>query len=387
MISGRDFLVLSDDWNGLPNSTKHLFQHILPQNRVFWWNVINRLPRWSWNDVKKVAGVLGQWVRHGSPGRQRLGACAAPSPDAPCFSTPFFIPWFKPAVRRVNRASLSRAFRRLGGRYGIRDPIIFTTLPSTVDFVKSAGAARKIYYCVDEWTQYPGLSPAHWKAMEEELIDCVDGFVATSRDLEKKGQRCLATLYLPHGVDFEHFHRDKEALEPVPELEALPRPIVGFFGLIAEWIDLERIAALSRAFPRLSFVLIGKSVVSMECLSGRENVHYLGPMPYAELPRYARYFDVGLIPFLRNKLTEAVNPLKLLEYYALGLPVLATRLPELEAAVGPIHLASSEAEFREGLEKALSNPNSDAEAAIAVARGNTWRQRAEKLSGFLEGLT
>jgi glycosyltransferase involved in cell wall biosynthesis len=222
--------------------------------------------------------------------------------------------------------------------------------------------------------------------MEEELIDCVDGFVATSRDLEKKGRRCRAALYLPHGVDFEHFQRDQDALEPVPELETLPRPIVGFFGLIAPWIDLGVIAALGRAFPKLSFVLIGKALVGMEQLAGLPNVHFLGMVPYERLPAYARDFSVGLIPFAKNELTEAVNPLKLLEYYALGLPVVATRLRELEGLAGPLYLASDQAEFRAQVERVLTGASGDREAALAVARQNTWQQRAEQLSCFLESL-
>ena len=386
MISGRDFLVLSDDWNGLPNSAKHLFRHVLPGNRVFWWNVITRLPRLSRSDAGKVIRVLGQWGKQLVGAGRRASAEQGDSPGAPHTATPWMIPWFKPLVRRLNRASLARRFERLAREHHIRNPIVLTTFPSTVDFVRFVPAAAKVYYCVDEWLHYPGLNPADWQVMENELIEHVDGVVATSRDLEKKGRRCRASLYLPHGVDFEHFQAVSQQGPPVPALEKLARPIVGFFGLIAPWVDLRVVAALGRAFPKLSFVLIGKAVVGMQELSKLPNVHFLGMIPYEQLPAYARYFNVGLIPFARNELTEAVNPLKLLEYYALGLPVVGTRLRELEGLAGPLYLASDEAEFCAQVERALGNASGDREAALAVARQNTWRQRAEELSLFIANL-
>jgi glycosyltransferase involved in cell wall biosynthesis len=170
-------------------------------------------------------------------------------------------------------------------------------------------------------------------------------------------------------------------------MESIRRPIVGWFGMISEWVDLENVVQLAGAFPHCSFVLIGKSDVSLRCLEGRKNIHYLGWVPYAELPRFARYFDVGLISFRCSRLTEAINPLKLLEYFALGLPVLATRIPELETMPGPIRLARSHAEFRSRLHELLGERgDSRSREAIAVAQENTWDARVQQLSNFLDEL-
>src|SRR5262249_14366028 len=156
--------------------------------------------------------------------------------------------------------------------------------------------------------------------MEAELLQAVDGLVVTSRPLARKRRNGCPLLHLPHGVDFDHFHEALVHSPPVPALESLSRPIVGFFGLISAWVDLELIAYLSEQIPPASFVLLGRADVDLGPLAHRPNVHHLGLIPYAELPGYARYFDIGLIPFVLNQLTRAVNPLKLLEYFALGLP-------------------------------------------------------------------
>lgn len=384
MIRGCDILVLSDDWHGLPNSTKHLFRHILPHNRVFWWNVISRPPRLRWRDARRAGEILRQALaRDASHGAGRAFDDPAAAPDC---ATPLIVPWFKRPVRRLNRRIFEWYYRRLSREHAVRSPLVFTTLPPTVDFVADLEAAAKIYYCVDEWLDYPDLNSRDWGAMERKLLDLADGFVATSTDLLRKARPGQPMLYLPHGVDYDHFLPPPQGWEPVPMLERLPHPIVGFFGLVAEWIDLNAVAAMSRAFPDHSFVLLGKAVVSMTALQGCANVHHLGQVSYAELPRFARYFDVGLIPFERSKLTSAVNPLKLLEYYALGTPVVATRLPELQRADGPIWLASNEAEYCQALDAALRGRETARDAACQVAARNTWKRRAEELSGFLESL-
>jgi len=385
MIAGRDILVLSDDPEGLPSSTQHLFRYLGPHNRIFWLNVLNRLPGPSWDDAWKIARVSAGWLRRRRMPRGQQPPRPRTAPYAYA-GTPPIIPWFKPAVRRWNGAVLGRHYRRLVRQYDIRDAIVFTTYPSTVDFVRDVSAAAKVYCCVDEWSQYPGLNAADFRRMEDELLGCVDGFAATSPDLMDKGRRCPAALYLPHGVDFSHFQGDPGGARSIAELAGLPRPIVGFFGLIAPWVDLELVAHLSRRFPNVSFVLLGKVEANLAPLARCANVHCLGLVPYRELPNYARYFDVGLIPFVRNELTEAVNPLKLLEYFALGLPVLATRVRALEGREGPLRLATTRDEFCEQLAALLTAPASFVAEAREVARRNTWERRAEQLSEFLLNL-
>ncbi len=387
MITGRDFVVLSDHWGGLPTSTMHLIRYIGPNNRVFWLNITTRMPRCEWSDAQKVARVVWSWF-HEKPqqpmcGTQGLGK----STDPLVVRTPLMLPWFRRAVRYINAASISRSYSKLTAEFRITDPIIITTFPCVADFVRNVRSSLKLYYCVDDWTHYPGLNSMLWETMESELLRNVDGFIATSQDLRAKCPQSYRSLYLPHGVDFAHFHGATVQRQTVPEMECIPKPIVGFFGVIAEWINLDVVASLSRAFPDVSFVLIGPAAVSLASFANCANVFHLGPRAYEHLPAYARYFDVGLIPFALNKLTKAVNPLKLFEYYALGLPVLATRLPELERADGPLWLAVTEDEFRRELQHALDYARSSSgEHAVQVAQGNSWEQRAQDLSDYIAGL-
>jgi glycosyltransferase involved in cell wall biosynthesis len=384
MITGRDFVVLSDDWNGLPTSAIHLFRRLSRCNRVFWFNTIGRFPRLSQADAGKVLRTLGRWAQGCGP---RKDVEPADTEDGVHVVSPIMVPWFKPLVRRFNRRSLLRKYEQLCDRHQITDPFVVTTFPYTVDFLRAVRGGLKVYYCVDDFLDYPGVNHADWAVMEAELLQTVDGLVVTSRDLARKQAPGCPLLYLPHGVDFDHFHEALVGSPPVPALEALPRPIVGFFGLISEWVDLGLVAYLSEEFPAASFVLLGRAEVDLSPLAHRPNVHALGLVPYPRLPGYARYFDVGLIPFVLNQLTRAVNPLKLLEYFALGLPVLSTRLPELADIEGPLRLAVTREEFRDGLGEILQGgPGLEPEEAIAASRASTWDNRVEQLSDFLEQL-
>jgi glycosyltransferase involved in cell wall biosynthesis len=389
MTSGRDFIVFSDNWSGpgqgLPTSAIHLFGRLARRNRVFWFNTISRLPRLTREDVGKVASTIGRWAS--GRGRPAFGVEPGRLGNGVHVSTPIMVPWFKPLARQLNRRLMERTYRCLRDMHGVDDPVVVTTAPYGVDLVQAVNDGTKVYYCVDEFLDYPGLNHRDMAAMELDLLGEVDGLVVTSRNLERKRPAGLPMLRLPHGVDFEHFHGAAARAEPEPRMEHFPRPVVGFFGVIGEWVDLGVICRLSEAFPDTSFVLLGRVDVGLGAMVGRPNVYLLGSVPYEELPRYARYFDVGLIPFVVNDLTRAVNPLKLMEYFALGLPVLSTRLPEIEEVRGPLRLALSEGEFRAGLAELLAlTPRAGAGAAFAVARENTWDARVKQLSVFLEEL-
>src|SRR5262249_34487752 len=145
-----------------------------------------------------------------------------------------------------------------------------------------------------------------------------------------------------------HFARALDESTTVPaDIRDLPRPIIGFYGLVAEWVDLEAMRQVALLYPHGSVVILGDTnnadTGSLRALS---NVHFLGHRAYSELPGYCKAFDVALLPFLRNELTENANPLKLREYLAAGLPVVATDIPEARAlAHYGILLAKGPADF------------------------------------------
>ena len=382
-----DLVFFSDDRSGVPTSSMHLADQLAKKRRVFWLNTYTRMPALSWHDFSKAAKIL--FGRSGKTAKRPENEEQA---DTIRYLTPKTIPWFIPPIRKIN-GILGRCFlKKLFRDADIQSPVLVTTFPCTVDTFRAVRSETKqVYYCVDEWSEYPGLDRRRWGIMERELLRCVDGVAFTSRDLmDRKKQNAKQSLYLPHGVDFDHFSGTnvQRAFAKIDLLESLPKPIIGFFGTMDSWVDLAAISALAQRFPKYSFVVIGGARISTDVLQSSPNIHLLGPIPYAKLPGYASYFDVGLIPFVLNDLTKAVNPLKLMEYFAIGVPVISTRLPDILNVPGPLYFAENHDEFGDRLEEILRNDLPTLKrSAQEIAQQNSWASRAEKLLKFIDDAT
>ncbi|MGD1096490.1 MAG: glycosyltransferase [Bryobacteraceae bacterium] len=218
--------------------------------------------------------------------------------------------------------SLRRACKKLG----LQKPITLTFVPSSADVAGSLGERCVIYYCVDEYSQFRGADRTAILEMERRLIEKSDlVVVSASRLHESKRAYNANTVLITDGVDVGHFR--KACLAETAILEDCPRPpgpLIGCFGLIEDWVDLELIRHLALARPGWSFVLIGEVRTDTSCVRELPNVHLLGRRTYQSLPGYCKAFDIAILPFVVNELTLAANPLKLREYLAAGLPVVAT---------------------------------------------------------------
>ena len=361
----------------------HLARHLTEWGRVFWLNTYTHTPGFSRNDLLKAFRVLT-----GRSGQPVASGQVTPDEIEPKIRdfTPKSIPWFIPPIRKINGVLGRNFLHKLFRDHQIQSPVLITTFPCTVDTFRAVRReTTQIYYCVDEWAELPGLHPGRWRKMEQELLELVDGSAYTSRDLMQRKSRDKPGLYLPHGVDFEHFSAT-DPNETIPGVFAsLPKPVIGFFGTVDSWVDVCVIATLAKRFPQFSFVIVGRSLISLEMFQGIENVHTLGPVPYEKLPGYARCFDVGLIPFVLNDLTKAVNPLKLMEYFAIGIPVISTRLPDILDVPGPLFFASTHEEFGDQLEMILSkDPVALKKEARETAMKNSWDARTEDFVRFTE---
>jgi glycosyltransferase involved in cell wall biosynthesis len=145
---------------------------------------------------------------------------------------------------------------------------------------------------------------------------------------------------------------------------------------------------IARARPRWTLLLIGPSAPEtasvLERLAQFPNVRWLGPKPYAELPRYVAAFDVGVIPYVSNAYTRSCFPLKLYEYLAAGKPVVASGLPELAKMEPDVVLADGATTFVEAVQEALGrNSEADRMQRRQLASRNSWEARTERLLGLV----
>ncbi len=238
---------------------------------------------------------------------------------------------------------------------------------------------RSVFRVADRNSGFRKFTPA-MQRLEQELATSVDTVVYPASQLRRHVEELGArrSLYLPNGVDFAHF----EPLRRKPrELEAYPTPIAIYVGSMDEWFDFTLMDAAVAQFPHVSFVLIGPDQLAQRRLRPAPNLHLLGRRPYSELPAYLQHAQVGLIPFDvagHAELVHSVNPLKLHEYLAAGLPVVATEWDELVALGSPARLCRSREEFIAAVARAVSEPG-DRKLYQDYARGDRWESRVNDL--------
>jgi glycosyltransferase involved in cell wall biosynthesis len=208
--------------------------------------------------------------------------------------------------------------------------------------------------------------------------------VIVSSDLlmNNKRRHNRNTFLVTHGVDVEHFRKACVPTTVVPDdIRALKKPIIGFFGLIADWVDLSLFRFLATSRPEWTFVLIGKAATSLAPVEGLPNVHLLGQKPYVSLPGYAKAFDVALLPFIVNELTLAANPLKLREYLAAGLPVVSSALPEAEKLQHILYIGRNQAHFLELIQNIIDSRKTGPQLSISQHMDSeSWDAKVEELS-------
>jgi len=378
MIRNESIICFAHDWNGDPTSKTHIMRILSEKNRILWVDSIGmRRPTVSGRDARRLARKLRQITRGlvtVNPNLHVASPLVLPLPGVP-------------GVDRLNATLLSASLRYFARRAGLTRPIVWTFLPTTVGLLGRLGESRVIYHCVDEYSAFAGVPREALRRMEAELVRRADLVLASSETLAEARRRVNPrTFFVSHGVDVAHFSRALDPALPRPaDVAGLAGPVIGFFGLLAEWIDLELLAAIARRRPHWTLLLLGKATVDTGALRALPNVRLLGQKPYAALPAYCRAFDVGLIPFRIDELTVRANPLKLREYLAAGLPVVSTDLPEVRKYAGLVRLAAGPEGFIEAIEAALADRNEPADRArVAAMQSESWEARVEQISELLE---
>ena len=342
-LRGRDLVVFSNDWDGDPLSKTHIMRILSKENRILWVNSIgNRAPKANAHDLKRIWRKLTTFTQG-----VRQGATEV-EPNLFVLA-PLAIPLYgSNAVRAANkvllRAQVMRAMRSLG----FQRALSWSFLPASAAVSGTLGEELVVYHCVDEFSAFNDTNGQQIAALERLLLKRADLVITSAERLyENKRAQNANTALVRHGVDFEHFVKACDAATEVPEeIARLPRPIIGFFGLLAEWVDQDALIACAKAYPQGSVVVVGKTMPDVDPtrLRALPNVHLLGRKPYAALPGYCKAFDVALNPFKVNELTLNANPLKVREYLAAGLPVISSDLPEVRQ-LGLCRIARSSEDF------------------------------------------
>lgn len=379
MIRGKNIVCFASGWDFHPTSKHHVMRHLSRENHVIWVNWhCSRRPTLGMDDLKSIALRLRQ-IRRG-PTR---------AADSITVLTPWQVPLPEsPWARGLNRLLVGRAVRRILDPLPSRPVQLWSFAPDVVDFVGQFNEEAVVYYCVDAFGEFSGYNRDWIEQREHELIDRSDVVITTSAPLYAARRPLHPNVHLvEHGVDHQHLSR---ALSPEvaipPELARLPRPIYGFVGMVADWVDVPLVVELARLRPEASVVMIGPRSAAWreKTIPSVRNLHWLGPRDHTSLPAYLKAFDVGLIPFRQMPLTHNANPIKLYEYLAAGVPTVSTSLPAVRPVPGSVWLADDAAGTAAACDHAARHNRPEERAARSqLMLSESWPQRLEEISAIV----
>jgi glycosyltransferase involved in cell wall biosynthesis len=386
ILTGKSLVCFGgeDWWYHHPHSKNHLMKRFARAgNRVVFVNSISMgLPGIASKDLlPRVARKLRSYAK-----------LARTTEEGITVVSPAVLPFYgSRAARGVNRRMLAAQVGALARRRGLTRPILWIAIPTAAEMIGRMNESLVVYHVSDKYDENSmdhATDPATIRRLHEHAIDNADIILYSGRKLFAEAERGRERSHLlEQAVDFEHWSRVRDGgLEVAEEVARIPRPRLGYFGAIEPWlIDQELIKRASRERPEWHWVFIGNKSRGVE-IESLSNTHFLPPVAYAELPRYAAGFDVCVLPWETERaFTSYGSAIKVREYLATGKPVVISPLPEYEPMRDVLRIARSREDFFRLVEEALNETDTNAaRARQASVAGGTWDARAEWVSGLIE---
>jgi glycosyltransferase involved in cell wall biosynthesis len=363
-------LVFADDWGRHPSSCQHLARYLLRQHEIYWVNTIGmRPPKLDLSTLSRGLEKVRNWTHAGHD------PCDLPARLH--VLEPRMWPTFRAAFGRpLNRELL---FRQLTPLVKLlpQAPIAITTVPIVADLVDLLPVKRWVYYCVDDFAEWPGLDQANLRQMEECLSYRADVLIAVSESLRSRFERMGRKAHLiTHGVDLD-FWRPGRARLALPQLQGLERPLIVFWGVLDRRMDVSWVKRLAADLEHGTIVLVGPDGAPDPELWQTPRVVRVPPLAYEQLPCLAREAAVLIMPYADLSVTRAMQPLKLKEYLATGRPTVVRNLPATRAWAECLDLTDTAESFSRAVRLRLQTGlPAGQEAARAGLAGENWAEKA-----------
>ncbi len=257
-------------------------------------------------------------------------------------------------------------------------PVIYYTSPAHVDLVHTYNPSLVIFDSVDE----PSDEFEAWKPYYYRAVSTADVVLAASDKLYEMAKPINHNTHLvPNACDYEFFSQNAGIPE---DMQAIGRPVIGYIGVMASWCDFDLLSAAAKSLPHCNFVMIGPKYNIAE-VPQLPNLHWLGFKPYEMLPSYVNSFDVGIIPFKKTSMTESVNPIKMWEYMAAGIPVVTSALPEAQKYGDLVLYSNSAEEFIHNINQSIYGDSEEKKISRKfIAEQNSWMERAQRIVEIIE---
>ena len=271
----------------------------------------------------------------------------------------------------------------------IPEPTLWTVTQNFDQVSRYPTPARTVYDWIDDLSVFPFdrrfLEANHSRALKEATL-----VLSVARPLLDQATSVRGdALYVPNGVDYEHFAAEAPVPDKDPAVARLLEtrmPTAGYYGALAEWFDYELLDAVAAQRADWNFLLIGPMLDSSakqrgRALFKRKNVYAIGPRRYEQLPGYLRLFDVAMIPFVVNDITKATSPLKLYEYLAAGKPIVSTPMPACDD-IALVRVVRNATEMEAALDagRVRSADEGHRAESRAIALEHSWAKRVQAVT-------
>lgn len=292
-------------------------------------------------------------------------------------------------INSINQRWTSIFIKAAAKRAGIENPLIWTYMPNSYELINQLDFHSLIYDCVDEHSEYKGfIKKEAILDMERALIEKCDVVFVTTKGLhDSKSKYNKNTYLIPNGANFQLFNEvQNKNLQENEEVSQIPKPIVGFIGVIQEWIDLDLIYKMAKENSDWSVLMVGPIGVGIdvEPLKELANVYFVGRKNPEELPGYIKAFDVCINPFRQSDLTKNVSPLKFYEYLATGKPIVTVDMPSIREFSDCVLIAKDDNDFIDKVKEAIDKDTEDLKSKrIIKGKESAWERKVEEMLGIL----
>lgn len=300
-------------------------------------------------------------------------------------------PLHKPAFHEEQIPFLRRMLSDVSSDYP--EPIVWFYTPMAMPLLEELEPQCVVYDCMDELSAFKN-PPVDLLEREDALLKRADIVFAGGPSLYAAKKRRHPNVHcFPSSVDVNHFRQARDRNIIHPALEKLPRPRLGFYGVIDERLDTTLVAHIADAHPEWQIVLVGPvAKIDSETVPRCPNIHRMGQQSYAELPRFLAAWDVCLMPFAINESTRFISPTKSLEYMAAELPIVSTPVKDVVDLHGDvIEIADTAQAFIAACERVLNMPSEDMRKRIRLMRDRlsktSWNATAQGMQKLLEQFT
>ncbi|MFY8297378.1 glycosyltransferase [Pseudoalteromonas sp. SS15] len=343
------FVVFAEDWGSHPSSTQHLFTRIAKEHDVIWFNSIGmRKPSLNLKDMNRIVTKLSLMIKSKLTNKHKTHEKTneVEKSHSPKVQNPLVLPWHDNTLcSAFNSFKINQLIDTSN-----EEPIIYwLSVATAINAIKLRPQDKLIYYCGDDFSSLAGVDHQMVEGFEKALIAKADRIFVISDKLMRK-MPAHKTQLLEHGVDFNLFN------QPKPKADELlgKNNVIGFYGSISSWLDIDLLEYCARQRPQYQFVLVGKAEVDISKLLCLNNVTHLQAIDHKKLAGFSQHWQASILPFKDNGQIQSCDPLKLKEYLAAGVPIVATDFPAVRRFQDAVLISNSAEGFLNRLDIAVA---------------------------------